>query len=487
QCNIRLLVKVLRSGVSVFLEYRNSFIPTEHARNIASTVDIILSGVLTSSDVLLREATLLSDRNRSQIQKWNSTSLNHVQTTIHDTIADSIKKFPTQEAICSWDGILTYQELGHRAARLASYLIGMGVGPEVVVPLCFDKSKWNIVAMLGVMIAGGAFLPLDPAAPKERIQHLANATSAEMILCSRTHAESLENIVGTIIAIDEEFLDSLPTEFKLPESRAESHNLAYIIPTSGTTGQPKLTLLEHGNYCTGAKGHVSGLLMDTIEPIRALQFAAHSFDASIVELLTPLMIGGTVCIPDEHTRLNDIAKVINDMRVTWASLTPTFVRFLHPSMVPTLTTIGLVGEAMSQANLDTWTQINLINGYGPSECAVAAVLNTKMTAHSDAKNIGFAISSHAWVVNPNNYHELLPIGCVGELLIEGHIVGRGYLNDDLKTSQAFIHNVAWAGDRQFRGYLTGDLVVQNPDGSLNIIGRKDSQVVSKAPYCDTTR
>lgn len=147
---------MLKSGVSVFLEYRNSFIPTEHAKNIASTVDRILSGVLTSSDVLLREATLLSDRNRSQIQKWNSTPLEHVQTTIHDTIADSIKNFPTQEAVCSWDGNLTYQELGHRASRLASYLVGMGVGPEVIVPLCFDKSKWNIVAMLGVLIAGGA-------------------------------------------------------------------------------------------------------------------------------------------------------------------------------------------------------------------------------------------------------------------------------------------------------------------------------------------
>lgn len=119
-----------------------------------------------------------------------------------------------------------------------------------------------------------------------------------------------------------------------------------------------------------------------------------------------------------------------------------------------------------------------MRSYGPSECAVASVLNPHMTADSDPKNIGFPASCHAWVVNPENRHERLPIGCVGELLIEGYIAARGYLNDDEKTSQVFVNNVAWASNRQFRGYLTGDLVVQNPDGSFNIIGRKDSQVVS---------
>jgi non-ribosomal peptide synthetase component F len=101
-----------------------------------------------------------------------------------------------------------------------------------------------------------------------------------------------------------------------------------------------------------------------------------------------------------------------------------------------------------------------------------------MTANSDAKNIGYPISCHAWVVKPEDVNSLVPIGCVGELMIEGPIVGRGYLNDDQKTSQAFIDSVMWADDRSFRGYLTGDLVIQNPDGSLNIVGRKDSQVVS---------
>lgn len=105
------------------------------------------------------------------------------------------------------------------------------------------------------------------------------------------------------------------------------------------------------------------------------------------------------------------------------------------------------------------------------------MLNPYMTATSDPRTIGYPSSCHAWVVNPENYHERVPIGCVGELLVEGYIAARGYLNDEQKTSQAFINGTAWAAGRDFRGYLTGDLVIQNPDGSFNIVGRKDSQVV----------
>jgi non-ribosomal peptide synthetase component F len=409
------LIKVLKSGVSAFLEYRTSFIPTDHAKNIASTLDKIFSELLTSSETQIGKANFFSDRNRIQTERWNDRPLEYVHRTIHEVIADNIEKNPNDEAVCSWDGTLTYQQLSHHASKLASYLQDVGVGPEVIVPLCFEKSKWNVVAMLGVLIAGGAcklnalicddtgmfglevskghtcddvifpvarltspcsyvvyerlhylVMPLDPAAPKERKQQLIAATNAKIILCSRAYVEILEGVSEKTTPIDTEFPDSLRMEALRLDVRAESHNLAYVIPTSGTTGQPKLTIIEHGNFCAGMKGHVPGLLMDAAKPLRALQFAAHSFDASITELLTPLMIGGTICIPDEQSRLNDIASAINDMRVTWAQLTPTFVRFLIPSMIPTLATIVLMGEAMSQKDLDIWNQINLVNGYGTS-------------------------------------------------------------------------------------------------------------------------
>ncbi|KAF2742357.1 AMP-binding-domain-containing protein, partial [Sporormia fimetaria CBS 119925] len=478
-CQIRLLVKVLKSGVSVFLEYRNSFIPTEQAKNVASTLEKLLTDVLSTPDLAVKDVKYLSERNKQQIEKWNSKPLVNIERTIHDMIIENVEKMPQEEAVCAWDGSLTYNELDVHASRLATHLIKLAVGPEVIVPLCFDKSKWNVVAVLATLYAGAAFLPLDPAYPRSRIQHLVDSTNARTVLCSRAHIDLLMGVAENVIPVDHDSMDALPVLEERPQSQATSHNAAYIIPTSGTTGQPKLTLIEHGNFCTGAAGHIPGMYMSETHPLRALQFAAHSFDASVTEILSPLMAGGTTCIPDEHTRLNEIVKVINDMRATYAQLTPTFVRFLEPSMVPTLQTIVLMGEPMSQANLDTWSKINLINGYGPSECSVASVVSRPLTSSSDPRNIGYPISCRAWVVNPEDYHELLPVGCVGELLIEGHLAGRGYLNDQEKTAQVFVEAVDWAADRPFRGYLTGDLVFQNIDGTLNIVGRKDSQVVSQ--------
>ena len=218
--------------------------------------------------------------------------------------------------------------------------------------------------------------------------------------------------------------------------------------------------------------------MTQTQPLRVLQFAAHSFDASLVEILSPLLVGGTICIPDEQTRLNNVAQAIRAMNVTWACLTPTVVRFLSPSMVPSLATMVLMGEAMSQANLEAWSSITLVNGYGPSECSVCTLTNPGMTPDSDPKTIGHTHGSRAWVVDPGNFHRRVPIGCVGELLIESHTAARGYYQDEEKTSLAFVSDPAWAEGREFRGYLAGDLVVQNPNGSFNFVGRKDTQVVS---------
>jgi non-ribosomal peptide synthetase component F len=146
----------LKSGVSIFLEYRNSFVPTEQARNVASSVDTILTSVLSLPNLILREADFLGDRNRLQVEKWNSGPLDRIARTVHDTIEETALRLPHEEAVCSWDGSLTYEELHQHANRVAAHLIEHGVGAEIIVPLCFDKSKWNVVAMLSVLRAGGA-------------------------------------------------------------------------------------------------------------------------------------------------------------------------------------------------------------------------------------------------------------------------------------------------------------------------------------------
>jgi non-ribosomal peptide synthetase component F len=204
-------------------------------------------------------------------------------------------------------------------------------------------------------------LPLDPAYPDERIQHLVNSTKAKIVLCSSAYTERLTTIADSVVTVESKiFSTSIDGNVSIQPS-ATTQNAAYVIATSGTTGKPKLTVMEHGNFCMSVRGYAPAIGMNAKKPVRMLQFAAHSFDASILEILTPLMLGGTVCIPDEESRVNNVADVINKMQVSNALLTPTFVRFLEPDMVPTLTTLVLGGEPMTQSCIETWSKINLVN------------------------------------------------------------------------------------------------------------------------------
>ena len=186
--------------------------------------------------------------------------------------------------------------------------------------------------------------------------------------------------------------------------------------TSGSTGEPKAIVIEHGAYCSAAKAQASALCM---EPgLRALQYASYVFDGSIQETLSPLLLGGTVCVPSEHSRINELTAIINQMRVGWAVLTPSVANFFTPTTVPQLKTLLLVGEAMNQENISTWSSIKLVNGYGPAECSVAAVANSDMSVIKDPTLIGRGIGVRCWLVDPLNYHRLLPPGCAAELVIE---------------------------------------------------------------------
>jgi aryl carrier-like protein len=219
---------------------------------------------------------------------------------------------------------------------------------------------------------------------------------------------------------------------------------------------------------------------------RVLQFASYTFDASLVEILTTLMIGGCVCVPNEFDRMNNITTVINQMKIDVALLTPSFAQLIQPSDVPRLSTLILAGEAMSKSHLSMWAgKVNLVNGYGPSECSVAAAVNSKMTSLTNPANIGHRLD-RCWIVDARNHHRLAPIGSVGELLVEGPTLARGYLNNQLKTADAFIKNPRWSVSERYRYpgtaperrmYKTGDLVKVCSDatGEMIFLGRKDTQ------------
>ncbi|CAI7577277.1 unnamed protein product [Penicillium palitans] len=482
ECQVRLHVKVLRGDISIFLEWRKGDMSGEQMKSIASIFEQLLAKVLSAENTAISQLNLFSENDWQRIRKWNATTPQLHDRCIHEAIHDQMLSGPDREAVCAWDGSLTFAELDHQASKLACYLRMQGVGPEVRVALCFDKSKWNIVAMLGVMKAGGAFVPLDPTHPTSRLQALIQSVQAPVVLCSHHLADKLRPIVNTLIPLCADTLDPLsdPADNVNLASGVTSQNAAYVLFTSGSTGEPKGTLLEHRAFLSGAMVHGPGLRI--YRESRCLQFAAHTFDASLAESLTPLIHGACVCIPSEEARLNDIVTTINEMRVTQACFTPSFIGFIEIESVPGLESLVLAGEAMSQSQLTTWSKIKLVNGYGPTEASVASVLNSNVTPDTDCKDIGLPIGVRTWLVNPDNHDELVPVGCPGELLLEGPPLARCYVNNPQKTNESFIYDPAWTtldpesgSNRRF--YKTGDLVRYNSDtGALNYIGRKDTQV-----------
>ncbi|QGA19993.1 hypothetical protein EYB26_007693 [Talaromyces marneffei] len=485
KCKFRILAKYTNGAFSVFLEYKHPDVSANFASIVSETFSRMLHGLLEESPCTVQDLSKITDSDMRQIMKWNAVRPEIVERCIHSVIEDQVQLNPEKEAVCAWDGSLTYFELNQQASVLARHLLTLGVRAERRVALCFDKSKWNVVAMLAILKAGGAFVPLDPSHPIARIESLVKEVEANIIICSTGYSSRLVSAAEHVLCIDAEHMERLEAENIASKhddlaTSTNSTNAAYVLFTSGSTGKPKATVIEHQAFCSGAHAHGPVLLIESDS--RVLQFAAHTFDASLVESLTPLMRGACVCIPSEESRLNGIVSAINELRVNHGFLTPSFVRFLTPADVPNITRLVLAGEALTQANIKTWSSIKLINGYGPTESSVAAVINANITEETASHDIGFPVGVRCWVVDPEDHDVLLPVGCTGELLLEGPSLARCYLNNPEKTAQSFIFNPSWSQETginigQCRFYKTGDLVRYNSEaGSFDFVGRKDTQV-----------
>lgn len=442
-----------------------------------------LSTVTDSDCRQLDKVDMVSPEDREQISRWNRRTPQCIDQCIHEIFQERCLSQPIAPAVCAWDGDLTYSELHEYASRLAAHLNSLGVSPEVFVPLCLDKSAWTIVAMLGVLIAGGAIVPLDPSHPLSRHQEILKELDANIILYSPNYSQRYSGIVKKAVQIDRHMIKNLQSISRRCHhtTSATSSNAAYAIFTSGSTGRAKGITVEHRAFVSSSMAF--GPVMQMKSTSRVLQFASLSFDAALMEIFTTLTSGGCVCVPSEEERLRDISGAICRMNVSWTLLTPSVANLIDPSTVPCLKVLVCGGEAMSPEVIARWAgNVELINAYGPSEASVIATLNTNVSSENPSC-IGYGISpTLTWVVDPEDHDQLCPLGTIGELAIEGPTLARGYLNDELKTAAAFVDNPAWTAtfpspaSAPRRIHKTGDLVKYNPDGSLEYVGRKDNQV-----------
>ncbi|KAH8667321.1 hypothetical protein BGZ60DRAFT_564547 [Tricladium varicosporioides] len=466
--------------INIRLDYWSTILSDGEAANIANTFSGAISAVLNSSEDKVRDLDLFNTRDRQQVWEWNSQEIVAAKGVVHDYFHQQVLAQPDALAVVSWDGEFTYHELDRLSTRLAFYLAYRGVGPEVLVPHCFDKSKWSTVVTVAIMKAGGAGVGLSPSHPKSRLEAVIEECSAKLILVEPQHAHLFESIDTVVIVVDSEYIRKLPgvvSGARLP--KVSPSNPAFVSFTSGSTGKPKGIVLEHQSLITSIQAH--GSEWDVNPGTRVIQFSAYAFDAAVSDTFTTLTRGGTVCIPSEYERTNDLVGAINRMQVNWAFLTPRVLGTLSPITVPSLKTVVLGGEAISAEDVDPWTaDISLRIVYGPTECTIYSMGTDPLTPTSDPTNLGHGVGTRVWITDSKDHDKLAPVGVIGELLIEGPLVTRGYLNDPERTAISFIENPKWmpreAGSPPRRFYKTSDLVRYLPNGEMMFIGRKDTQV-----------
>lgn len=443
-----------------------------------------ITGQLSVSSTLIQHLDLLSSTDEQDILQWTPAPATMSPSCVHLLIAKQAVKSPDTAAVHSWDGNLTYRELHELSSVLAAQLLAAKVPSRSVIPLLFEKSMWTVVAMIAVLRSGHAFLLLDASHPTSRLEILIQDVNGPIIMASETQKDRAALLAPSVILVSSitVTLDMAVSACDQVQVVTDPRDLALVVYTSGTTGRPKATAIEHHSICSGLTGLAK--LVGISETCRYYQFSSYAWDAAFGEILMTLFSGGCICIPSEEERMNRLAQSITSLNANSVLLTPTVLRLLSPQEIPTMQNIIMGGEKVTRGLVRTWaSHVSLTTVYAPAECTVACMVNQQFGEEFDPALIGSSFGCRVWIILPDDIDRLAPVGVAGEILIEGSNVARGYLNDREKTTKSFCtESPAWMTAMRLkrlpnsRFYRTGDLARYNSDGKLVFVGRRDFQV-----------
>ncbi|MGO9350966.1 MAG: amino acid adenylation domain-containing protein [Mycobacterium sp.] len=473
------------SGV---LQYNTDLFDATTIERMAGHFATLLGGIAADPGRRVSQLPLLTEEERREQAAWNQTeAVYDGPACLHEMVTATVARVPDAVAVTCEDRELSYAELDRRANGLAQRLRHLGVGPEIVVPVLLDRSEDLVVALLGVLKAGGAFLPLDSAQPAQRMAAiLADVPDAPVCV---THERQLAHLppgfTGHRLCLDGPSAPSGQDATAAPVAGTTSANLAYVIHTSGSTGKPKGTLNTHA----GIRNRL--LWMQDAYRLTADDWVLHktpvSFDPFVWEVFWPLIIGARVVIakPEGHKDAAYLVRTIVEKGVTTMHFVPSMLRrFLAEPGVAACTGLRQVfcsGEALPYDLRDHLLAIldaELYNLYGPTEAAIDVThFHCQRGESGTLVPIGRPIANiRAHILDA--HLQPVPVGVPGELFIGGVGLGRGYLNRPNLTAAIFVADPFGgdSGDPGQRLYRTGDLTRYLPDGNIDYLGRLDFQV-----------
>jgi amino acid adenylation domain-containing protein/non-ribosomal peptide synthase protein (TIGR01720 family) len=468
---------------------------TTTARRLLIHLERLLGAFVTAPQCPLSELPTLSAAERHQlVLEWNDTVLEAAETAedlcLHDLMSVQARRLPTAVALSGEGREMTYAELDRRTNQLANHLGALGVGPESRVAIMVERSLEMVVAVLGILKAGGAYVPIDPATPADRLDFLLADARPALLLAGAGLADRLREAAVAVVALDAERERIAAASAEPPAIKVDPENLAYVIYTSGSTGTPKGVAVRHRSAAAYARAVAREYGMRAGD--RELQFASLSFDASVEEIFAPLAAGATV-VPrsgpaEEPARFlagcAELGITVLSLPTAYWHQIAAAVETGDPPLPPALRLIVMGGERALPERWAAWgrgpgRRVRLVNAYGPTEATIAATLHEhpgtpEPLAGRREVPIGRPLAGvRAQVVDPDL--RPVPAGGIGELLLGGVGVARGYLGRPGLTAERFVPDPL-SGEPGARLYRTGDLVQLLPGGTLEFAGRLDDQV-----------
>ncbi|RKI15222.1 non-ribosomal peptide synthetase [Corallococcus sp. AB030] len=464
------------AGLKGYLEYTTDIFTASTAARMAEHLRVLLQEAVAQPDHRVSSLQLLAGAERQQmLVEWNATRAPFPEACMHSLFEEQVRLAPNAVAAVFEGTQLTYAQLDARANQLAHALRRRGVGPEVRVALSVERSLDVVIGLLGILKAGGAWVPVDPLLPRERLAFMLEDSAAQVLVTQQPLVDRFpEALHARALCLDTERESLAEEPTNAPVTGVTPANMAYLLYTSGSTGTPKGTAVEHRSVANLVTHEAVAY---GIGPgSRVLQFASLSFDLSVEEIFTTLCNGATLVLAPLEKLMPGapLPVLLREQELSVVSLTPAALAATSSEGLPKVRTVISGGEALPADVVARWAPgRRLLNTYGPTEATVIATFG-EVVADGEVPSIGKPLANvHVYVLDPHG--QPVPVGVRGELHIGGVGVARGYAGRPGLTAERFVPD-AFSGEEGARLYRTGDVVRWRADGQLDFVGRIDAQV-----------